>query len=208
MVNILTTDKERIEKIAELLQEEFFDYFLNMHLYNANYNDEQLKIIRNYFIFSEQTFSQFKNDELKKAKNMFDVSFGKLWEYMIVSFFRSQNAEIFVLFPDQKNSSEPEHQIFWHEKLDKLRELINDVNLNYKKLFLTMKEYMEDKNINNTQGILIKNSKVHFGQGDIVGNNKIINNSMAKKWWEKTWIQIVFIISAVFTVITFVWSFF
>jgi hypothetical protein len=208
MTKILKTDNERIEKIVSLLQEEAFDYFLNMRLYNARYNDNHMEIIQNYSSFSQQTFAQFKNEKLKDAKNVFDLALTELVGFMLDHFFLMHDNRTYILYPDQKNSSDSDDQIFWHEKLNELHKLINNVNSSYKKMFLTMKKYMEDKNTDNIQGISIKNSKVHFGQGNIVGNNKIINNSVTKKWWEKSWVQIIFIISAIFTIVTFiVWLF-
>lgn len=198
---LITTDRERIEKIIELLPEEYFDYFLNMSLYNARHKDKQLDTVQKYINFSRQTFSQFSDKKLKDAKKIFDISLNKLVNFMVYNFFR-HTQDLFILYPDQKNSPKSDDRIFWERKLNELRKIIDEVELNYKNLFMVMKKNMENNNETKGSQFQINRSQVHFGNGNNIVDNKIIKES--KRWWEKTWIQAIALVSSLLGIISFV----
>lgn len=142
------TDKEKIEKITDILPErEFTSYFLDSLSANAEYPTEYNERVTRALELSKGVFSKFDNDNINSKHLLFTTELSKLYSFLLSHFFTDTSGyyeDHARLYPEWRHPDEDKERK-WLEKYNELQVLVSNTEQAYRDLLLTAKAELQQK---------------------------------------------------------------
>jgi|GEM_PF-5682379 hypothetical protein len=130
------SDRERVERILELLPEAGVRHFADELLSDAQYHDHNRPIYEEFDegMIRNKLFT-FDDPDLRQRYHELSVVFAALDTFLPHHFFQTKS-DVYALYPEWKKVTDPEQQRQWQEKYDELQELTLSFQAKYNAFLL------------------------------------------------------------------------
>lgn len=193
MSNLLD-DKSRFLAILELLSEKFVDDFVNYYLHNAYYPREYSPTLDMYARKKDEVLSAFESKKIEVARNQLNGTFDELNRFLINNFSTPNEHYRMHKNPPFLYLAPRIHHNFRLSEGGNTQDATKDSN-EWNKLKQETDALAENFEKAYKNFVKIVKKEIESGQ------------ETKKKWWEKSWVQIVALIGALASIIGFLFLF-
>ena len=135
---IINHDKKIFEESNDMMPEQKFLDLIQWQLWNGWHRNEDFTPVDKFIDFFNLTSNCYLNEKIKIKLNKLFENLKQLTSFVGTHFFYLPHCEIYKLYPEIREFSEEEN--FLLEKLKELQDIINEVEVNYKKYRESVKE--------------------------------------------------------------------